>query len=414
MAGLRQAGIAFVGVESHADVGGIWDIRNPLSSVYEGMRTVTSRHTTHLGIPVPADSPNYLPHDQAHAYLRNYAQNEGLLPQIQFQTRFESAEKTTTGSWRVTLRRTAQNDVQQRDFRGIVFATGAHRRELGAIPTEFKQQANAAGIEVLHSSEYESPARFAGKRVLIVGVGNSGSDIADKISGQAKRTLLSIRTTPWINPQTVFGIPCDKLAADTPAWFPTWYKLSSFHLIRWLSVGGFRQLGLRTPQQSLNDRLPIGDRGIVKAIRSGRVTVRSNVTSLAGGEAQFADKQHAPEPVDVVIFSTGFDRRYPLLNLEPAQGVELSDALSFLVFHRSEPGLAYLAEALACAVVGRCSSIKPKPWRRTMRPSSEGQRTWRASMRVANGRRPTSKANCSPRQTDFTSTTTSIRKRSAT
>ncbi len=346
MSALRTAGIDFLGVESHAKVGGIWDITNPVSSVYEGMCTVTSRFTTHLNHPLPEAWPNYLPHMHAHNCLASFAESEQLLSRISFQTRFVDAKKTAQGTWLVTLRRTDRGGTILREFRGIVFATGAHHRNLGSIPQPLKDEALAAGVEVLHSSDYKHPDVFAGKRVLVVGVGNSGSDIADKISKVTCRTLLAIRTTPWINPQTVLGVPCDKLAADTPHWLPRWYKLSSFHMIRWLSVGGFRRLGLNAPKHSLNDRLPIGDRGIVEAIRSGRVAVRSNVTSLARGHASFADPRQAAEPIDAVVFATGFDRKYPLLSPLPEFGNDLSDSLSFLVFHRREPGLAYLAEAI--------------------------------------------------------------------
>ncbi len=346
MAALRRAGVPFLGVELHANVGGIWDITNPVSSVYEGMRTVTSRYTTYLGMPAPSDWPDYIPHDQAKEYLRKFAESEGILPQIEFQTRYLGAEKTPRGTWNVTLLRNTDDRQVAREFRGIVFATGAHHREVALIPEELKSQAVQAGVNLLHSADYKEPQAFAGRRVLIVGVGNSGSDIADKISHVAKRTILAIRTTPWINPQTLFGTPLDKMTRDTPAWFPRWYKLSTFHLARWLTVGGFRRLGLRTPRHSINDRLPIGDRGIVKAILSGRVTVRSHVTSLSGGIAHFADPSQASEPVDDVIFATGFERRYPLLEIDPQRGGEVSDALAFLAFHRREPGLAYLAEAV--------------------------------------------------------------------
>jgi thioredoxin reductase len=347
MAALRRAGVSFVGIDLHSTVGGIWDITNPVSSVYEGMRTVTSRYTTYLGPPAPDDWPDYIPHARAKEYLQRFAENEGILPHVEFSTRFLDAEKTPRGTWNVTLRSVAGDQASVvREFRGIVFATGAHHREVSLIPEELKAQAVAAGLNLLHSADYKDPQQFAGRTVLVVGVGNSGSDIADKISHVTKRTILAIRTTPWINPQTLFGVPCDKLTRDTPAWFPRWYKLSTFHLARWLTVGGFRRLGLRTPRHSINDRLPIGDRGIVKAILSGRVTVRSHVTSLAGGIAHFADPGHPSEPVDDVIFATGFERRYPLLETDPAAGREVSDALAFLAFHRREPGLAYLAEAV--------------------------------------------------------------------
>ncbi len=346
MSALLRAGVRFVGVELHSDVGGIWDINNPVSSVYEGMRTVTSRYTTYLGMPAPDDWPDYIPHDRAKQYLRDFADREGILPHVEFQTRYLDAEKTPRGTWNVRLRRVDRDEEATREFRGIVFATGAHHREVGLIPEGLKSQAEAANLNILHSADYKHPQPFAGRRVLIVGVGNSGSDIADKISQVTSRTLLAIRTTPWINPQTLFGVPCDKLTRDTPAWFPRWYKLSTFHLARWMTVGGFRRLGLRTPKHSINDRLPIGDRGIVAAIRSSRVTVRSHVTSLEGGVAHFADPSQRPEPVDDVIFATGFERRYPLLAIDPAHGPEVSDAMAFLAFHRRESGLAYLAEAV--------------------------------------------------------------------
>ncbi|REK18909.1 MAG: hypothetical protein DWQ37_03640 [Planctomycetota bacterium] len=345
MAALKRAGLAFVGVERHSGVGGIWDKSNATSSIYEGMCTVTSRYTTHLGTPVPDDWPDYLPHQRAHEYLARFAEDEQLLPHLRLSTSFVDAEKTPRGTWLVTLE-PADGQTYQEEFRGIIFATGAHNRAQTAVPEALAEMARTGGVPVVHSAEYDSPAPFAGQRVLVVGIGNSGSDIADKISAVAARTLLSGRTRPWINPQTAFGVPCDKLTADTPGWLPYWYRLSTFHVIRHLSVGGHRRLGLKRPRHSLNDRLPIGDRGIVEAIRSGRVVIRSDLVELAQGTARFADPRHEPEPVDVMLLATGFARRYPLLETAGTSNDDVAQALSFLMFHRSEPGLCYLAEAV--------------------------------------------------------------------
>jgi hypothetical protein len=158
--------------------------------------------------------------------------------------------------------------------------------------------------------------------------------------------LVAVRTSPWINPQFVFGKPLDKLAVDTPAWMPQWYTLSSFHVIRRVLIGGFRRLGLKRPKHGLNDQLPISDRGIVAAVREGRVVMRSKVVGFADGAARFDDPSHADEPVDVALFATGFARKYPLLCEQGAPVDRIADALSFLVFHRSEPGLAYVAETV--------------------------------------------------------------------
>ena len=341
MAALREAGIAFEAVESHSRVGGIWDQSNPLSSIYEGLHTVTSRFTSHVGQPMPTDWPNYPHHSQAHEYFTRFAQSEGLMPQIRFATRFETATKSSHGTWIATLRRAEGDESYQQAFRALVIATGSHNKQHCVIPQSLWDQAVAAGMHVIHSTDYRTPAPYDGKRVLVVGIGNSGSDIAEKISSLAQRTMLAVRTSPWINPQTLGGVPCDKLAADASR-LPDWLTLGYFHLARRLCIGSFRRLGLTRPRHALNDRLPISDRGIVRAIRTGRVITRSNVTRLSGGVAHFADPRHRPESVDAVIFATGFARRYPLLPEAEVGG----DVLLFHLFHRSEPGLAYLVEVV--------------------------------------------------------------------
>jgi len=236
--------------------------------------------------------------------------------------------------------------MRVQEFRCIVFATGAHNKKQSFIPPDLGSQARAAGLDVLHSSEFKSPARFAGKRVLLVGLGDSGSDIAPKVCSTAARTLLSVRTTPWIIPQEVKGVPVDKLGCDAPDWMPWWYRKGSFRMVRWGVLGGFHRLGLPSPKHGLHDKMTVSDRGIVSAILSGSVVTRSHVVSLTGGTATFANPRHEPEQIDAVIFATGFGRSYPLLCRPGAPVDEVADALGFRIFHPTEPGLFYLAETV--------------------------------------------------------------------
>lgn len=339
MAALSEAKVEFTGVESHANVGGIWDATNPISSVYAGLHMVTSRFTSHIGTAMPNDWPHYPERQQAFDYLHAFAQSKRLHERIEFETRFEEATKTAQGTWLATLRAGKDRATIQKEFRGIVFATGAYNRDHRRFPQELLEQANAAGISAIHSADYRAPEPYAGKRVLVVGIGNSGSDIAEKISVQARRTILSVRTTPWINPLTLLGVPCDKLAAE-PAPLPDWLGLWLFRMGRRLSIGGYRRLGLKPPEFGLNDRTPMSDRGIVTALRSGRVVARSNVVSLEGGTARFADPLHSSEEIDAVVFATGFARSYPLL---PRTG-NIDASLLFYLLCRREPTLAYMTE----------------------------------------------------------------------
>ncbi len=346
MAALAKHGVDFVGIDSHSQVGGIWDISNPISSAYEGLRTVTSRFTTYVGMPMPNDWPSFVPHEMALEYLAGFAESRGLLDKIKFGTSFVDARKSAAGTWMVKMRSTDQGQEYEQEFRGIVFATGAHNKQQSLLPPDLSSQARAAGLDVLHSSEFKSPARFAGKRVLLVGLGDSGSDIAPKVGSAAERTLLSVRTTPWIIPQVVRGVPVDKMGVDSPDWMPWWFRKGSFRIIRRGLIGGFRQLGLPSPKHGLHDKMTVSDRGLVAAIRSGSVVTRSHVISLTGGTAIFANPQHEPEKIDTVIFATGFGRAYPLLCHPGASNDEVADALSFCIFHPSEPGLFYLAETV--------------------------------------------------------------------
>ncbi len=343
MAALSRAGVRFEGIESHSGVGGIWDAANPLSSVYEGMHTVTSRHTTHLGRPIPEDGPLFLPHRDARQYLAQFAEQEGLVAHLRLNTRFEDAVKTERGTWLATLHVNGQQETVEREYRAIVIATGSHNRNHRIFPRSLWDDAGGGGLDVIHAAEYEDNTRYVDKRVLVIGVGNSGTDIADKVSTAAKRTLLSVRTPPWINPATVLGTPCDKMAAES-RWLPHWYEMASFHIARRLAIGSSSRLGLPKPRHALLDRLPVNDRGIVRAILDGRVQIRSNVSSLEGGVASFEDVQEADEPVDAVIFCTGYARQYPLLPPLDADGETLRDLLTFFLFHRDEPGLAVMTE----------------------------------------------------------------------
>ena len=142
----------------------------------------------------------------------------------------------------------------------LVVATGSHNKLHRSVPSELHDQAIACGLDVIHSADYAHPEPYAGKRVLVIGIGNSGSDIAEKISHVAERTLLAVRTSPWINPPALGTTPCDKLVLDGSS-LPEWLGMGLFLLARRRAIGSNRRLGLRCPTYALNDRLPVTDRG---------------------------------------------------------------------------------------------------------------------------------------------------------
>jgi hypothetical protein len=347
MSGLQRAGIEFEGVEFHNRVGGIWDQSNPLSSVYDSLSTNTSRFTTHLGRAMPADWPQYPHHRQAHGYLERFAQESQILPRIKFLTSFEGAVKSPRQTWIAALRSVGEHESDAREYRAIVVATGLHNKKNRIYPDSLRAQAIASGLDVIHSSDYRNPARYADKRVLVVGLGVSGTDIANEISHVAARTILSFRSAPWIVPANVLGRPGDLAAMGPTSWLPFWIQRESFRVIRAMTIGDPRRAGFPVPTHRLLDRFAVTDRGIVEAVKSNRVALRSTVATIESGVASFDDEQHEPEPIDAVLFATGYERRYPLLDGLPSAGqTSLSDILPFLVFHPEDPALAFMAETI--------------------------------------------------------------------
>ena len=344
MVALKQAGLDFLGVESHCGVGGIWDTANSVSSVYDRMNTNTSRDTTYLWGGMSKDLPIFPHHTQALEYLKNFARNEGVVERIRFETRFVDAQKTDRNTWLVSLRSTQSEQMEQIEVRAVVFATGMHNKNQVNVPQLLWDEAVGSGLEAIHSCVYRRPEDYAGKRVLVVGLGQSGSDIADEISHHATRVVLASRSTPWIMPSQVFGIPNDQLGDTTSNWIPGWFESLCARVIQRIWVGHPSTLGLPAPDHKLLEKFAVTDRGFAKAVRQKRVVLRTQLAGFeSNGKAVFNDGGE-DEPFDAVIFATGYVRSYPLLE---ASGSNLGRALAFLIFHREEPGLAYMAETIA-------------------------------------------------------------------
>jgi len=345
MAALHQAGVDFEGLEFHSQVGGIWDQSNPLSTVYDSLTTNTSRYTMHLGSPMPSNWPDYPHHRQAHGYLERFAEESGILRRIRFLTSFEGARKSDRQTWIAALRSVGEHQSHAREYRAIIIATGMHNKKNRIYPEPLRTQAVASGLDVIHSSEYRNPAGYVGKRVLVVGLGVSGTDIASEISRVAARTMLSFRSVPWIVPLNFFGRPGDLAALSTTSRLPFRVQRDFFRMVRAMTVGDPRRLGLPLPTDGLWDRFALSDRGIVEALKTKRVVAYQNAIAIENGVTCF-DDGHS-EPVDAVVFATGYERKYPLLDATASRGKTLCETLPFLIFHPTDPSRACLSEAIS-------------------------------------------------------------------
>jgi cation diffusion facilitator CzcD-associated flavoprotein CzcO len=198
---LQRYAIPFVGFELHADVGGLWDIANPHSTMYESAHLISSKRSTEFAeFPMADAVPPYPHHSHVGQYLRDFAEHFGLRRHYQFGTRVVRIERLEMG-WRLV----SEREGQQREWRfdGVLIANGTlHKPNQPALPGEF------AG-ELLHASAYRNADLFAGKRVLVMGCGNSACDIAVDAVHRARSVDLSVRRGYHFLPKFIFGKPTD-------------------------------------------------------------------------------------------------------------------------------------------------------------------------------------------------------------
>lgn len=331
---LAARGVAFEGFEIGSDIGGMWRYENDngLSSAYRSLHIDTSRGN--LGYPdhpIPATYPDFLSHDEVLEWLESYAQRFDLKRHFRFNCRVEQIAPEPDGAWRVQL-----SSGEVRRFRAVVVANGhLWDPRMASFPGCFDG-------EQLHAHHYRTAAPFAGRNVLVVGIGNSAVDIAVDVCKSARRTFLSTRRSAWVMPKYIMGIPIDrwsgffarKLHLPTPV---------SRTLVRWLAVlavGDQRRFGVPRPQHAIWREHATLSQELLPYCGHGWIRMKPNVRELQGAQVAFDDG--SVEPVDAIILATGYRTRFPFLDTALFQVTEDVPALYRRMAPPQLPGLFFL------------------------------------------------------------------------
>ncbi|RMF01885.1 MAG: hypothetical protein D6773_09485, partial [Alphaproteobacteria bacterium] len=233
----KERGIPFDCFEKEADVGGIWNPDSP-SAVYERIHLNTSKRLSrYTDFPMPGDYPQFLSRKQANEYIRSYARHFGLYEAITFNTAVERVEERD-GKWHVTL----SGESTPRVYDGLVVSNGHHwDPQWPEYPGEFSG-------EILHAIDVKSRAQLQGKRVLVVGSGNTGSDLAADAAQIGEASFHSMKRGYYFLPKFAFGRPLDQFLDLTQRWpvprrFLRWmYSVGLYFL-----VGPYEKYGLPQP-----------------------------------------------------------------------------------------------------------------------------------------------------------------------
>ncbi len=351
---LQRVGIPVVVLE-RAEVGAAWRTR------YDRLRLHTVRWLSALpGWRMPRSFGRWPARDRVLEYLQRYAERQRL--DIRSRVHVSSIERVEDG-WSVGTPAGAYPAER------VVVATGYSN-----LPFVPDWQGVFAG-EIVHSADYRNPAPYRGRRVLVVGAGNSGAEIAvDLADGGAAQVLLAVRTAPSIVRRDVFGFPSQVLGIATarlPVTVVDWLAST----LRRISIPDLTAYGLPAPAQPYTDFLrrrviPILDVGLVDAVRSGRVEVVAALDHFEDGAAVLADGSRLQ--VDAVIAATGYRPALePLvghLGVLDDRGVPLVHAAQE---HPCAPGLHFVGYRVTLGGTFRLVGIEAKQLARSVAASHD-------------------------------------------
>jgi hypothetical protein len=347
---LKDYGIPYDCFEASDDIGGNWYYQNPngKSACYESLHIDTS--TTRMQFaefPAPADFPHFPHHSLMQQYFRDYVEHFGLRESITFGTAVETATQETDGSWSVTL-----STGESRDYDVLIVANGHHwDPRMPSYPGTFD------GV-LMHSHQYRSPfdpIDMRGKRIVVVGMGNSGMDIASELSHRsiAASLWVSARRGVWVLSKYREGVPADKMMM--PPWMPRKIGLRIARKKIKKALGNMEDYGLPKPDHEPLAAHPSVSIDFLAKAGSGDLICRPAIKALEGPQVRFVDESVVD--ADVIICATGYNmnfpffddpqllpdaaHRFPLFKRMVKPGV---DNLFFMGLAQSSPTIVNLAE----------------------------------------------------------------------
>jgi cation diffusion facilitator CzcD-associated flavoprotein CzcO len=271
---------------------------------------------------MPADYPDYPNHEQVLAYLRDYARHFGIYEHITFNTSVETVARTEDGHWQVQL-----DNGETRIYGGLIIANGHHWD-----PKYPDFEGDFAG-DIIHAKDYNTPEIFSGKRVLVVGAGNSGCDIVVDAAQNAHQTFHSMRRGYHFIPKYIFGKPTDQVAeVSVRLGVPMALRRVINGLLVLTVLGNPKQYGLPKPDHKLLQSHPIVNSQVLYYVGHGDITPKPNIARLDGKQVWFTDG--SSEAIDLIVYATGYKLSFPFID---SRHLNAADGKPHLYMHAFHP-----------------------------------------------------------------------------
>ena len=297
---MLEAGCDVTVYELGSSLGGMWVYQNDngRSSAYRTLHINTARDLTNFSdLRFDGSVPPFPSHWDMARYLKQYADRFGVTPNVRFNskvTRVAPAADYTYYKPRWTIE-TANGETFEHD--AIILATGHLTK-----PLEVEAFRDGFKGEYLHSHHYEEPAAFVGKRVCVVGVGNSALDIASDLAVTSSRVVMVARSNALIIPKLAFGRPFwDTVKLFYKPWVPAWLRTKALRALVYVIQGDMKELGFPATAKRVH---ATSNANIVNHIKYQRVAVKNGIDAIDGRTIGFSDG--AREEFDTLIAATGY------------------------------------------------------------------------------------------------------------
>ncbi|MEM8930429.1 MAG: NAD(P)-binding domain-containing protein [Acidobacteriota bacterium] len=297
--------------EKGSGVGGNWRFRNDngMSSAYASLHINTSRERmAYSDYPMPDDYPDYPHHSQILDYFEDYVDHFGFRDRIRFGTEVTAVERAgdePDAGWRVTSE--GPNGSSTETYRAIAIANGHHwSPRWPDFPGALDES-----VRVMHSHYYETFEGFQGRRILVIGIGNSAVDIACETSRVAEKVFLSTRRSAHILPKYALGKPIDHFTSPLGSKMPLAVQRRFFEVMLGIARGAQQNYGVPVPDHHILQAHPTISADLLNLVGHGKIRMKPNVDRLDGDGVVFVDGSR--ETVDAVVYCTGYDIRFPFL-----------------------------------------------------------------------------------------------------
>ncbi|KAL0557741.1 hypothetical protein IC582_006292 [Cucumis melo] len=302
---LKQRGVPSVILERSNCIGSLWQLKT-----YDRLRLHLPKQFCELPfMGFPVEFPTYPSKQQFVKYLEDYAEKFDIRPRFN-ETVIEAEYDRTLGFWRVKSKRGRFEETEYVS-RWLIVATGENAE---AVVPELDGM-DVFGGSIKHTSLYRSGEEFRGKKVLVVGCGNSGMEVCLDLCEHSATPYLVVRDTVHVLPREMLGRSTFGLSMWLLKWFPIRLVDAFLLMVSRFILGDTARFGLDRPimgplrLKNSSGKTPVLDVGTLAKIRSGHIKVRPSIKRLKRQAVEFVDGK--TERFDSIILATGYRSNVP-------------------------------------------------------------------------------------------------------